>query len=85
MIYHLFNNIANRYPANVRWVTEQWNPAVQSRYQKLLFILAKKFDGKIEGVNLPETAIDINQKQVDIGHLHFSLIMMNSKYFEKIM
>lgn len=41
------------------WVAMQWNPAVQARYQKLIRELAKRFDGKIYGINLPETAIDI--------------------------
>ena len=44
------------------WVSMQWNPAVQARYQKLIQALAKRFDGKIYGINLPETAVDIEAK-----------------------
>ena len=44
------------------WVAMQWNLPLQKRYQKLLSELAKEFDGKIAGINLPETAIDINIK-----------------------
>lgn len=44
------------------WVAMQWNSAVQARYQKLIQELAKRFDGKIYGINLPETAIDIEDK-----------------------
>ncbi|ANH78171.1 hypothetical protein FSC845_05485 [Francisella persica ATCC VR-331] len=50
------------YPIRVGWVTKQWNPNVKDRFHKLIEQLAKEFDGKIAGVNLPETAIDINQK-----------------------
>lgn len=44
------------------WTTMQWNPAVRARYQALLQALAARFDGKVAGVNLPETAIDIDMK-----------------------
>lgn len=44
------------------WTTMQWNENVRSRYQALLKALAARFDGKVFGVNLPETAIDIDMK-----------------------
>ncbi len=44
------------------WITQQWNISVRQRYQKLLLALANKFDGRIYGINLPETAIDIDIK-----------------------
>ncbi len=44
------------------WVTKQWNPHVRARYQKLLRELARQFDGRIYGINLPETAADIDLK-----------------------
>ncbi len=37
---------------------------MRHRYQKLLLALAKHFDGKIAGINLPETAIDLNKKKM---------------------
>ena len=40
------------------WVARRWDPTVRERFQKLLFALGKEFDGKIEGINLPETAVD---------------------------
>jgi len=40
-------------------VARRWDPAVRERFHKLLFALGKEFDGKIEGINLPETAIDV--------------------------
>ncbi len=54
-------------PITQGWVTQQWNPSVKVRYQKLLRMLAEKFDGKIYGINLPETAIDIDQKNDKTG------------------
>jgi hypothetical protein len=43
------------------WVARRWDPAVQDRFQKLLFALGKEFDGKIVGINLPETSIDFGE------------------------
>ncbi|WP_448954014.1 hypothetical protein [Labrys neptuniae] len=45
------------------WVAMQWNPALRVRYQKLIAALAATFDGRIQGLNLPETAIDIDHKR----------------------
>ncbi|MGH8025277.1 MAG: hypothetical protein ACREO0_00995 [Pseudoxanthomonas sp.] len=47
-------------PVTVGWVTQQWNPAVRERFQKLLQALAKRFDGRIYGLNLTETAMDVD-------------------------
>lgn len=41
------------------WVTIQWDPDVRARFQKLLMALGKKYDGKVFGINLPETAIEV--------------------------
>lgn len=43
------------------WVARRWDPAVRERFQKLLDALGKEFDGKIEGINLPETAVDFGE------------------------
>ncbi|MFJ2752044.1 hypothetical protein [Streptomyces sp. NPDC087297] len=43
-------------------VAAQWNPEVRGRFQSLLQALADRFDGRLAGVNLPETAT-----QVDLG------------------
>ena len=43
------------------WVAKQWNPAVRSRFQALLAALAKQFDGRIAGIDLPETAADVDR------------------------
>jgi hypothetical protein len=43
------------------WVARRWDQAVQERFHKLLFALGKEFDGRIEGINLPETAIEFGE------------------------
>ena len=43
------------------WVARRWDPAVRERFQKLLQALGREFDGKIEGINLPETAVDFGE------------------------
>lgn len=40
------------------WVARRWDPAVQERFHKLLTKLGQEFDGKVEGINLPETALE---------------------------
>ncbi len=47
------------------WVAMQWNVSLQKRYQNLIQELAKKFDGRVAGINLPETSIDINKKNAE--------------------
>ena len=54
-------------PGGSGWVAQQWNPALRERFQALLSALAKQFDGRIIGVNLPETAIDIDRKRDKTG------------------
>jgi|SRR5690242_17278427 len=43
------------------WVARRWDPAVQERFHQLLFALGKEFDGRVEGINLPETAVDFGE------------------------
>jgi hypothetical protein len=40
------------------WVARRWDPAVADRFHKLLFALGKELDGRIDGINLPETSLD---------------------------
>jgi hypothetical protein len=44
------------------WVAKRWNPKVQERFAMLLKALGKEFDGKVEGINLQESAIDDKSK-----------------------
>lgn len=39
------------------WVARRWDPAVRARFFKLLETLGREFDGRIEGIVIPETAI----------------------------
>jgi hypothetical protein len=41
------------------WVAKRWNRNVQYRFSLLLDELGKEFDGKIGGINLQETAIEV--------------------------
>lgn len=44
------------------WVAKRWDTKVQLRFAKLLNELGKKFDGKIEGINLQESAIGVSSE-----------------------
>jgi len=54
-------------PVGSGWVANQWNPQVRKRYQLLLQALARQFDGRVYGVNLPETAIDVDMNRSPAG------------------
>jgi len=41
------------------WVARRWNKKVQHRFALLLEALGNEFDGKIEGINLQESAIGV--------------------------
>lgn len=56
-----FDHPGDGRPVATGWVAQQWNPAVRHRYQALLSALAQRFDGRVFGVNLPETAAEIPQ------------------------
>ena len=43
------------------WVARQWDPNVRHRFQALLRALARKFDGRIAGIVLTETAIGVDK------------------------
>lgn len=44
------------------WVAKRWNPQVQHQLALLFKALGKEFDGKIEGINIQESAIGVNSK-----------------------
>jgi hypothetical protein len=46
----------------VGWVAKRWNPTVRERFALLLNALGKEFDGKVEGINLQESAIEVRHK-----------------------
>src|SRR5688572_3369446 len=43
------------------WMARRWDPAVQDRFHKLLFALAKEFDGKIKGINFAESSCVVGE------------------------
>jgi hypothetical protein len=47
------------------WVARRWDPEVQKRLHRFYAALGQQFDGKIEGVNTEETAVDFGK-----GPLH---------------
>jgi len=68
------------------WVAMQWNSQVRERYQQLLTALAAKFDGKVAGINLPETAIDIDMKDPKSGFTcdrYFNATLDNIRFARK--
>ena len=44
------------------WVAKRWNANVQKRFSLLLNAMGKAFDGRIEGINLQESAIGVSNK-----------------------
>jgi hypothetical protein len=54
-------------PAGHGWAAIQWNPAVRARFQALLSALAQEFDGRIFGINLPESAVEVDPKKDKTG------------------
>jgi hypothetical protein len=43
------------------WVPRRWDPAVRERFARLLEALGRELDHKIEGINLPETAVGFGE------------------------
>ncbi|MCG8452404.1 MAG: hypothetical protein MI717_04385 [Spirochaetales bacterium] len=48
------------------WVAKRWNPEVRARFAIFLKALGERFDGRVEGVNLQESAIGISS-QYDVS------------------
>jgi hypothetical protein len=51
-------------PITEGWAAKVWEPQVRDRFQQLIKALANQFDGKIYGINLPETAVDFDSKNL---------------------
>ena len=52
-----FKNDDEQQPIVAGWASRRWDPAVQERFHKLLFALAKEFDGRIAGINFAESSV----------------------------
>lgn len=82
-----FDNPGEGKPVGAGWVAQQWNPAVRERYQALLAAIARRFDGEVYGVNLPETAIDLDEKKPPKGFTcdsYFAGEMENLAFARKV-
>ncbi|MFK0202456.1 hypothetical protein [Streptomyces lavendulae] len=68
-------------------VAAQWNKNVQNRFQRLLKELAQRFDGKVDGVNLPESSVSIDVEK-DTTHFtcdaYFNAELENAAYAKKV-
>jgi hypothetical protein len=42
-------------------VARRWDPAVRARFSKLVEVLGRELDGRIEGLNFAETAVDFGE------------------------
>ncbi len=49
-------------------VAAQWNEPLRKRWQLMVREFAKKFDGRIEGVNLPESAVSVEVSKDKTGY-----------------
>lgn len=81
------DNPGENQPEGSGWVAMQWNPAVRERHQKLLSALARKFDGRVYGINLPETAADIDQQKDHTGFscdAYFDAEIANIRHARKV-
>lgn len=54
-------------PLAAGWVSRVWDSAVQERFQRLIAKIALEFDGKIYGINLPETSVDFDKNHLPEG------------------
>lgn len=69
------------------WVAKQWIPAVRVRFQALLKALAARFDGRIAGINLPETAADLTPSEKRGGFScdsYFHAELANAAYARQV-
>jgi len=56
-----FEDKDEEHPKIEGWVSRRWDPLVQERFARLLDALGKEFDGKIAGINLPETSVGFGE------------------------
>jgi hypothetical protein len=54
-------------PVPAGWIARQWDPEVRGRFQALLAALAARFDGRIAGIILTETAATLDRNAPPAG------------------
>jgi hypothetical protein len=64
-------------PEGGGWVAMQWNPALRARFQTLIAALAERFDGRIYGINLPETSADFGEPDEAFCDAYFEAELEN--------
>ena len=79
-----FSDDKDRKATPAGWVARRWDPRVSERYHKLIAALGKAFDGRVAGINLPETAVDFGStgKYFPVGfapNAYPKVIMANMK------
>ncbi|MGI5447677.1 hypothetical protein ACQEVM_18285 [Streptomyces sp. CA-243310] len=65
----------------------QWNKEVRADFQAMLKAMAQKFDGKLAGVNLPETAVEVDTEKDQTKYTSKSYIdaeIDNMRYGKKV-
>lgn len=74
----------DKYTKPAGWVAKRWNKKVRERFSLLMQALGEKFDGKIEGINLQETAIEIKDSsfsEIDyIGGLKENMLALKKAF-----
>lgn len=81
------DNPGEAQPIGTGWAAMQWNEPLRGRYQALLTALAAEFDGKVLGINLPETAIDIVMDPAPAGFTcdtYFEAEMKNMAFAREV-
>jgi len=59
--YEIEDEEETRYHA-AGWVARRWDPAVRERFAMLLQALGRAFDGRIAGINLPESSVGFGER-----------------------
>ncbi|MET9494440.1 hypothetical protein [Streptomyces sp. NPDC006552] len=65
----------------------QWNTEVRADFQAMLKAMARKFDGRLAGVNLPETAVEVDTTADQTAYTSASYIdaeIVNMRYGKKV-
>lgn len=68
-------------------IAAQWIPQVRDRFQHLLKALAQRFDGRLAGVNLPETSTEVDTGKDHTGFTddsYFNAELDNMAYGRKV-
>jgi hypothetical protein len=81
------DNPGENQPEGSGWVAMQWKPEVRERHQALVSALAKQFDGRVLGINLPETAVDIDLTKDKTGFdcdVYFEAEVANIRHARRV-